>query len=101
LETLGGKREKKTTKTTTSPTVVHDEKQAEVEKKAVGWQYRYRVSKMREAQKHEAADESGKSTRKKHSQVPIHEGLDPVLARLTPAERIVGWQYRFVEFSLY
>ena len=51
---------------------------------------------MREAQKQEAADASKRATSKARDQVPIDERLDPVLGRLTPEERVVGWQYRFV-----
>ena len=98
METLGGKREKKPVTTTTSATIVTDEKQAEADRKVVGWQYRYRVSKMREAQKLEGAQKTGKAVSKKQDQVPVHERLDPVLARLTPEERVVGWQYRFVKY---
>jgi hypothetical protein len=54
---------------------------------------------MREAQKLEAAQKTGKAAGKKHDQVPAHERLDPVLAKLTPEERVVGWQYRFVKYS--
>ncbi len=97
LETLGGKREKKASSTATrTTTAVSEEKPAEVNKKAVGWKYRYRVSKMREAQKHEPTERVTKPTPKKHEHVPAHEKLDPVLARLPPEERVVGWQYRFV-----
>lgn len=53
---------------------------------------------MLEAQKQEAAETAKKSSGKARDQVPIDERLDPVLARLTPAERVVGWQYRFVLF---
>jgi hypothetical protein len=56
---------------------------------------------MIEAQKHEAAAELIKAASKKHEQIPVHERLDPVLARLTPEERIVGWQYRFVKIVFY
>ena len=97
METLGGKREKKVTPAADTPTTVQDEKEAEANKKIVGWKYRYRVSKMREAQKHEAAEESAKATSKKHDRVPIDERLDPELARLSPEARVVGWQYRSVE----
>ena len=99
-ETLGGggKREKKVTTTTEkSPTVTPEERNKEGSKN-VGWKYRYRVSKMKEAQKYEAA-ESSKTTKQKQDQLPPHERLDPVLAKLTPEQRSVGWQYRFVEFS--
>ena len=99
-ETLGGggKREKKVTTTTEkSPTVTPEERNKEGSKN-VGWKYRYRVSKMKEAQKYEAA-ESSKTARQKQDQLPPHERLDPVLAKLTPEQRSVGWQYRFVEFS--
>lgn len=51
---------------------------------------------MREAQKREAADGLIKPTSKKHEYVPPGEKLDPVLARLTPEDRAVGWQYRLV-----
>jgi hypothetical protein len=100
METLGGKREKITPTATISP-VISDEKAAEENKKAVGWKYRYRVSKMQEAQKREAAEELLKAESKKHEHVPAHEKLDPVLARLTPEERAVGWQYRLVKLILY
>ena len=96
METLGGKREKKVTPAAASPTAASDEKQAEENKKVVGWQYRYRVSKMREAQKQEAAEALAKGASKKRDHVPIDERLDPELARLPPEARIVGWQYRFV-----
>jgi hypothetical protein len=95
LKTLGGggQREKKVITSATSPKVVPEEKPVEINKKAVGWQYRYRVSKMLEAQKQEALT---KSTSKKHDQVPAHEKLHPELARLAPEDRVVGWQYRLV-----
>jgi len=89
------------TPTPTDSTVASDEKQVEENKKVVGWKYRYRVSKMREAQKLEAIEESKKLASKKQEQIPVHERLDPVLARLTPEERIVGWQYRFVKIVFY
>lgn len=49
---------------------------------------------MLEAQKHETAERSSKSASKKQDYIPPHERLDPVLARLKPEERVVGWQYR-------
>jgi hypothetical protein len=88
----GGKREKKVTKPTTKSSAkktIETTEQISDEKKKVGWEYRYRVSKMREAQKREA------SPSKKQDKIVVpKENLDPDLARLTPEERIVGWQYR-------
>ncbi|CAF1355572.1 unnamed protein product [Adineta steineri] len=95
LETLGGKREKKVVTTTASPTVTSEEKPVEAERQSVGWEYRYRISKMREAQKHATGQKSTKSSSKKHDDVPTHEKVDPTLARLSPEERSVGWQYRY------
>ncbi|CAF3034309.1 unnamed protein product [Rotaria sp. Silwood2] len=60
--------------------------------KSVGWQYRYRVSKMKEAQKH---NKSKTSTKKSQDQTSIQEQLDPELARLAQEERAVGWKYRY------
>ena len=100
LETLGGgggKREKKTATPTTSSTSKDEEKAEGTEKKVVGWQYRYRVSKMLEAQKREGADRATKASSKKVDQLPPHERLDPELARLTPEQRVVGWAYRYVQ----
>jgi hypothetical protein len=97
LETLGGKRDKKVITTTKSTIVASDEKAEDVNKKVVGWQYRYRVSKMREAQKLEVIEASSKAANKKHDKIPTDETLDPVLGRLTPEERVVGWQYRLVK----
>ena len=54
---------------------------------------------MQEAQKHQAAEALTKPTSKKHDHTPAHERLDPALARLTPEERVVGWQYRLVSCS--
>lgn len=51
---------------------------------------------MLEAQKQEAAEASKRPASKSRDQVPIDATLDPILARLTPEERVVGWQYRFV-----
>lgn len=97
ITTLGGKREKKTVdskvksveKKVTEPV---EEKPAE-KKKSVGWEYRYRISKMREAQKQ---DKSKASKGKQPDKTPAHEQLDPKLAHLTPEQRAVGWKYRFV-----
>ncbi len=77
------------------------EKLAEENRKAVGWKYRYRVSKMQEAKKHEVAEELIKATSKTPDQIPVHEKLDPILAKLTPEERNVGWQYRLVKIIFY
>ena len=100
LETLGGggggKREKKVSTPTTKD---EEEKPDESSKKVVGWQYRYRVSKMLEAQKHEGAQRVSKTSSKKEDPLPPHERLDPQLARLTPEQRVVGWVYRFVHSS--
>ncbi|CAM4937804.1 unnamed protein product [Rotaria socialis] len=93
LETLTSELDKKEATTPTITTAVPTESEAEVNKKSVGWQYRYRVSKMLEAQKREAAEAQLKD--KKDDHVPLHERLDPELARLTPEERAVGWQYRY------
>ncbi|CAF4744511.1 unnamed protein product [Rotaria sp. Silwood1] len=60
--------------------------------KSVGWQYRYRVSKMHEAQKH---NKSKTSTKKKQNKTSTQEQIDPELARLAPEERSVGWKYRY------
>ena len=95
LETLGGgKREKSKSdaaiKAAEKAASELQAEQAEKEKKTVGWEYRYRVSKMREAQKHE------KPKSKKQEKIVIDASLDPILARLKPEERIVGWAYRFV-----
>ncbi|CAF4625294.1 unnamed protein product [Rotaria sp. Silwood1] len=95
LETLSIKQDKKLIKTSTSTKDVSDEKQIEIPKKIVGWQYRYRVSKMKEAQKREAAEASVKSKKKSDEHIPIHERLDPTLAKLTPEDRSVGWKYRY------
>jgi len=65
--------------------------------KSVGWKYRYRVSKMLEAQKRE---KSKVSTSKKPEPISAHEQLDPELARLTPEQRAVGWKHRLVKFVL-
>ena len=53
---------------------------------------------MHEEQKREAAEALTKATSETPHIIPIHERLDPVLARLTPEERMVGWQYRFVQY---
>ena len=92
---LGGTREKKVAKPAkhAAPAAV-EHKAPEVDPKAVGWQYRYRVSKMREAQKREALEGLTRPASKKREHVPIDERLDPELARLTPEERVVGWAYR-------
>ncbi|CAF1512272.1 unnamed protein product, partial [Rotaria sordida] len=95
LETLSTKQEKKTITTPTSSKDVSGETPVEIPKKHVGWQYRYRVSKMQEAQKYEAAEAVKKPPKKTDDHIPIHERLDPALARLTPEERIVGWKYRY------
>ncbi|UJR21970.1 hypothetical protein I4U23_025038 [Adineta vaga] len=96
-ETLGGggKREKKIITTTASSTVASEDQSTQGNKNVVGWQYRYRVSKMKEAQKLESAGSSKSSSSRKHDQLPPHERLDPVLGKLTPEERVVGWQYRY------
>jgi len=98
-ETLGsgGKREKKSSTTatfsaTTTTAEGEGEKVGETQKKSVGWQYRYRVSKMLEAQKQQAAEQSKK---KKSDSVPVDSRLDPELAKLTPEQRVVGWAYRY------
>ncbi|CAF1616059.1 unnamed protein product [Rotaria magnacalcarata] len=93
LETLTSELDKKRATTPTTTMAVPTETEAEVTKKSVGWQYRYRVSKMLEAQKREAAEAQLKG--KKDDHIPLHERLDPELARLTPEERVVGWQYRY------
>ncbi|CAF4301802.1 unnamed protein product [Rotaria sp. Silwood2] len=95
LEKLTSEQEKKTITTPTSPKVALDESLVEIPKKTVGWQYRYRVSKMKEAQKREAAEALAKLAKKTDEHIPIHERLDPALARLTPEERSVGWKYRY------
>lgn len=92
METLTSELDKKVVET---PKVVLEEVGPEVPKKLVGWQYRYRVSKMREAQQREAEEAAAKGLHKKEEDLPINERLDPVLARLTPAERSVGWAYRY------
>jgi len=56
---------------------------------------------MREAQEREAAEGLTTPISKKHEHVPVHEKLDPLLARLTPQDRVVGWQYRFVKIIRY
>jgi len=104
LATLSGKREKKVSgrkikskekeKKTTKPA----EQKSENKTKSVGWQYRYRISKMQNAQKPE---KSKVSTSKKQDQIPAQEQLDPELARLKSEDRTVGWQYRLVEYILF
>ena len=97
LEMLGGTREKKaaaTAKVAAAPAAASEHKAPEVHAKAVGWQYRYRVSKMREAQKREALEGLSKPSSKKREHTPIDARLDPELARLTAEERVVGWAYR-------
>jgi hypothetical protein len=106
LATLTGKREKKVSgpkikskekekeKKTTKPA----EQKSENKTNSVGWQYRYRISKMQNAQKPE---KSKVSTSKKQDQIPAQEQLDPELANLTSEDRTVGWQYRLVEHVLF
>ena len=97
ITTLGGKREKKTADSKVKPvekkaTQSVEQKPTE-KKKSVGWEYRYRLSKMREAQKH---DKSKASKGKQADKTPVHEQVDPKLAHLTPEQRAVGWKYRLV-----
>lgn len=48
---MSGKREKKANKTKTKPIEKKEDEPIEEKTKSVGWEYRYRVSKMQEAQK--------------------------------------------------
>lgn len=98
MEKLTNELDKKEAPTPTTTKAVPTEAEAEVNKKSVGWKYRYRVSKMLEAQKREA--EMAKLKSQHEEEIPLHERLDPELARLTPEERAVGWQYRFVNILL-
>jgi hypothetical protein len=97
---LSGKREKKVIepkiKSIEKKTIEPAEQKSQDKTKSVGWEYRYRVSKMRDAQKHA---KSKVSPSKKQEKVQIHQQLDPELAQLTPEERIVGWNYRLVEYT--
>ena len=79
-------------------TVESDRKEPQINRTVVGWKYRYRVSKMHEAQKREAIEALTKVTSEIPDIIPIHERLDPILAHLTPEERMVGWQYRFIQY---
>ncbi|CAF5192166.1 unnamed protein product, partial [Rotaria magnacalcarata] len=60
--------------------------------KSVGWQYRYRVSKMNETLKQNKSKTSKKQNQDQTSTDPI---LDSDLSKLTPEERSVGWKYRY------
>jgi hypothetical protein len=96
LVTLSGKREKKAVQTKIKSTdkkpIESIEEKPQNKTKSVGWKYRYRVSKMREAQKHD-----------KFKVLPIkkQDQLDPKLAPLSSDERNVGWEYRSVECFLF
>jgi len=100
LATLsGGKREKKVLKSkiksiekkTTQPV----EQKTENKTKSVGWEYRYRVSKMLETQKR---DKSKGSASKQQQSIPAQKKLAPELSQLTPEDRTAGWKYRLVEY---
>jgi hypothetical protein len=90
---LSGKREKKSLapkiKSTEKKTTEPVEEKTQNKTKSVGWQYRYRVSKMRDAQKHNKSS-------KKQDQKSSHEQLDPELAPRTSDEKNAGWEYRSV-----
>ncbi|CAF0869713.1 unnamed protein product [Didymodactylos carnosus] len=92
----GGKRLKKPI--TKKPDVDQQQQQLleDQKKKIVGWKYRYRVSKMLEAQKQEKLDGTT-STKKTLSAKVINDKdkLDPILANLTPEQKEVGWAYRY------
>jgi hypothetical protein len=96
LVTLSGKREKKAVqtkiKTTDKIPIEPIEEKPQNKTKSVGWKYRYRVSKMREAQKH---DKFKVLPSKKQDQ------LDSKLAPLSSDERNAGWEYRSVECFLF
>jgi hypothetical protein len=102
LATLSGKDEKKLAqskiKSTEKKKTEPIERKPEDKTKSVGWKYRYRVSKMREAQKRE---KSKLSSSKKQDQVPVHELLDAELAQLSPEQRVVGWKYRLVQLIIH
>ncbi|CAF1017570.1 unnamed protein product [Didymodactylos carnosus] len=75
-----------------------DQQPKDQENKNVGWNYRYRVSKMLEEQKHEKTD--GKTLTKpklklKAKVVNEKEELVPDLSNLTPEQKVVGWAYRY------
>jgi hypothetical protein len=101
LATLKDKHEKKLAeskvKSTEKKTSQAIEQKPENKTKSVGWKYRYRVSKMREAQKRE---KSKPSTSKKQGPIPVEEQLDAELAQLTPEERTAGWKYRLVKLVI-
>ncbi|CAF3661360.1 unnamed protein product [Adineta steineri] len=96
ITTLGGKRLKKSddskTKSTEKKTVEAVEEKTDDNKESAGWEYRYRLSNMHEAQK---SDKKKSSKSEKPEKVSVDEQLDPVLAKLTPEQRSVGWQYRY------
>jgi hypothetical protein len=94
LNTNSGKREKKVLSATATLPATDNVKIDQTNTNAVGWQYRYRVSKMLAAQKQQPKERLSKSNSKKVDQIPADERIDPVLARLTPEQRIVGWAYR-------
>ncbi|UJR27220.1 hypothetical protein I4U23_008516 [Adineta vaga] len=96
ITTLGGKREKKIV--VSKGKSIEKKKTESVEqkpienKKSVGWEYRYRISKMKQAQK---GDKSKVSKGKQLDRIPVREQMDPELTRLTPEQRAVGWKYRY------
>jgi len=100
--TLSGKRDKKVIepkiKSIDKKTMEPAEQKSDNKTKSVGWQYRYRVSKMNEAQKRE---KSKAPIIKKQDRTPAQETLDPQLARLASEERTVGWKYRLVEYVVF
>lgn len=95
LETLnpGGKREKVAPASKAAAETTEQTKPEEPNKKAVGWKYRYRVSKMREAQQLEEAEQRLRGPSRDNA-AKNRENLDPELANLTPEQRVVGWAYR-------